>query len=94
LKESVIIGKLIPAGTGFRAQREKEEAEAEELQLESLEAELLRDLADEFLGPDPLAEIASLDALLGEQSARSEDAEDGDQEEEEEQLVTDVEPEE
>jgi len=93
LKECVIIGKLIPAGTGFRAQREKEEQEARERELEALESELLGDMADEFLGPDPLAEIASLDAVLGERPAETEGADDGDREQEEEELVTDANPE-
>jgi DNA-directed RNA polymerase subunit beta' len=39
LKENVIIGKLIPAGTGFRVKKEAEEIEGEEQKTEEVEVE-------------------------------------------------------
>ncbi len=70
LKESVIIGKLIPAGTGYRIQQEAEiEAEEgmvpEELELASLQDELVGDL-DEGLLDVPLSDEPRLGGLFAD----------------------------
>ncbi len=65
LKESVLIGKLIPAGTGFRAQREQaaqEEALTEEAILEAMDEDLLGGMSDGLLGGNPEEELDALDA--------------------------------
>jgi len=69
LKESVLIGKLIPAGTGFRA-RNGGEAEAKPEQaagaetassLEALGSDILGDLGGGLLGKDTEGELDALD---------------------------------
>ncbi len=66
LKESVLIGKLIPAGTGFHEhleQEAEEEALSEEAVLEALEDDLLGGMSDGLLGGgDPSDELDALDA--------------------------------
>jgi DNA-directed RNA polymerase subunit beta' len=87
LKESVIIGKLIPAGTGFRVQRQGEaEAEPTEEELVSLETDFLGEFGADLYGPDPFREHPGFESvLLG--SSEDEDAED-----EGDDLATDLEP--
>jgi DNA-directed RNA polymerase subunit beta' len=66
LKESVLIGKLIPAGTGFRT----EEAEAEEmpeegeLVLETAGEDILAGLGEGMLSSDIDSELDALDAAF------------------------------
>jgi len=91
LKESVIIGKLIPAGTGHRP-HEKPEAAAKEpydLELGSFRDELVGELGEGLLGT-PLSETADLDRVLGDPS----DGEEEDSTDEEQEFVKDTEQEE
>ena len=65
LKESVLIGKLIPAGTGFREHMEREaeeEAISEEAILEALDGDVLGGMSDGLLNGDPDSELDALDA--------------------------------
>ncbi|MHB1317176.1 MAG: hypothetical protein ACYCYF_01005, partial [Anaerolineae bacterium] len=67
LKESVLIGKLIPAGTGFRteAERAAEEAELAAADMfEPLGADVLGDMSDGLLGMDQDGELDALDAAF------------------------------
>jgi DNA-directed RNA polymerase subunit beta' len=67
LKESVLIGKLIPAGTGFRteAERAAEEAELAAADLfEPMGADVLGDMSDGLLGMDQDGELDALDAAF------------------------------
>ncbi len=64
LKESVLIGKLIPAGTGFRTEEERAAEEAERAaagMFEPLGADVLGDLSDGLLGREPSDELDALD---------------------------------
>jgi DNA-directed RNA polymerase subunit beta' len=64
LKESVLIGKLIPAGTGFRTEEElaakQAEQQAEDM-FEPLSADLLDDYGEGLLSLDPDEELDALD---------------------------------
>ncbi|NLD72530.1 MAG: DNA-directed RNA polymerase subunit beta', partial [Chloroflexi bacterium] len=99
LKESVIIGKLIPAGTGFRVEQEAVEGEPTDDELEALEGDLLGEFGPELLGTDalgfgPVGDMPDFEAIpagLDEDDVAS-DA--NGEEEEPEELVTDVESEE
>jgi DNA-directed RNA polymerase subunit beta' len=64
LKENVIIGKLIPAGTGFRREDEEEEVEAE---IEEVTGEIPEDLSTILIGDDTDEEI--LEALTKAKAA-------------------------
>ncbi|MHB9033023.1 MAG: DNA-directed RNA polymerase subunit beta' [Anaerolineae bacterium] len=64
LKESVIIGKLIPAGTGHKTQDQMLEAVAipsVDVETEPLDTEVLGEFADEFLTGGVLPELAPID---------------------------------
>jgi len=80
LKENVIIGKLIPAGTGYRAyrQKEKDQREAEEAaKLAAEEAAAALDSADGTMLVGDDTDVALLDAIAD--AAKSETSEsDGD----------------
>jgi len=66
LKESVIIGKLIPAGTGFRAQRAGEAvAEPTDEALATLDADVLGEFGVDIYGADPLRDLPDFEAPLG-----------------------------
>jgi len=77
LKENVILGKLIPAGTGFRPEHREDEAEieqkirtekfAEEEEIEEIE------LDDEEFDIDELVDITDLDELLEEELEEEEE---------------------
>nr|WP_082381954.1 DNA-directed RNA polymerase subunit beta' [Ardenticatena maritima] len=94
LKENVILGKLIPAGTGFRPEHREDEAEieqkirtekfAEEEELEEIEFddEELEEEEEEF-DLDELADIADLDELLEEEDLEEEEEEEEEEIEEE-----------
>jgi DNA-directed RNA polymerase subunit beta' len=72
LKESVLIGKLIPAGTGFREHREEEaqeEALSEEAILEAMDDDLLGGMSDGLLGGNPEEELDALDAAFRAKSS-------------------------
>ena len=74
LKESVLIGKLIPAGTGFRRameQEPEEEALSEEVVLEALDSDILGGMSDGLLGGDPADELDALDAAYRAKGGRS-----------------------
>jgi DNA-directed RNA polymerase subunit beta' len=67
LKESVLIGKLIPAGTGFRTEAEIAAEEAEMAAGDSFEplgADVLGDMSDGLLGIDQGGELDALDAAF------------------------------
>jgi DNA-directed RNA polymerase subunit beta' len=67
LKESVLIGKLIPAGTGFRTAAEIAAEEAEMAagdKFEPLGADVLGDMSDGLLGIDQDGELDALDAAF------------------------------
>jgi DNA-directed RNA polymerase subunit beta' len=74
LKESVLIGKLIPAGTGFRTEAEiaaeEEQYIAEDL-LDTLGADVLGEMSDGLLAGDSEDELDALDAAFRAKSARS-----------------------
>ncbi len=76
LKENVIIGKLIPVGTGFRARREAAERrraiEAEAERETKEEIETLDALISEELGPEQMAELDELSAPVGIDAAGAE----------------------
>ena len=74
LKESVLIGKLIPAGTGFRRELEQEteeEALSEEVVLEAIDDDILGGMSDGLLGGDPSDELDALDAAYRAKGGRS-----------------------
>jgi len=67
LKESVLIGKLIPAGTGFRTEAEILAQEAELAAGEGFEplgTDVLGEMGDSLLGIDQLEELDALDAAF------------------------------
>ncbi|MBC7316184.1 MAG: hypothetical protein H5T70_07180, partial [Chloroflexi bacterium] len=64
LKESVLIGKLIPAGTGFAARMHEEPEEAPETEKAPLEFETLSDFGEDFFGPGLTSELDALDAAF------------------------------
>ena len=65
LKESVLIGKRIPAGTGFRAaEKEAEEEKERPPGLESLQADVLSGLGDGLFPRDTDTELAALTAAF------------------------------
>jgi DNA-directed RNA polymerase subunit beta' len=75
LKESVLIGKLIPAGTGFRRELEQEpeeEAISEDVVLEAIDSDdILGGMSDGLLGGDPSDELDALDAAYRAKGGRS-----------------------
>jgi DNA-directed RNA polymerase subunit beta' len=65
LKESVLIGKLIPAGTGFRSDGVKSNGETPEIEepgYEDLTEDLLASFDDGLFGEDTESELKALDA--------------------------------
>jgi len=65
LKESVLIGKLIPAGTGFRTEAEREAAEMAATEtFAPLATDVLGDMSDGLLSLDQDEELDALDAAF------------------------------
>ncbi len=94
LKESVIIGKLIPAGTGFRAQRTGEgAAQPTDEELAALDSDVLGEFGPDLYGADPLRDLPDYDSpLLGvEDDDMSGDGEDGEDEGEGDDASLDLE---
>jgi DNA-directed RNA polymerase subunit beta' len=90
LKESVLIGKLIPAGTGFR--QEQEAAPQQCVQdpgssLEEMDVDLLREVDGGMFSSGSSGEFEPLDASLLEEELEEEDLEEIEEEEDEEDLL-------
>ena len=93
LKESVLIGKLIPAGTGFAARTHEEPEEAAEAEKAPLEFETMSEFDEDLFGPGLTSELDALDAAFlakkreresGRPSFSFEDFEEDEDEEEDE----------
>jgi len=96
LKESVLIGKLIPAGTGFRQEQEllaEKEARAKvfERSLEEIDADLLSEVDGGLFSSDSTGGIEALSASLLTEDEGEEEGEIGETEEEDEDLLEDEE---
>ncbi|MEJ2749159.1 MAG: DNA-directed RNA polymerase subunit beta', partial [Anaerolineae bacterium] len=75
LKENVIIGKLIPAGTGYAKYQEEEEETPELLEEEDKDAEMVIDLKTTLIDDDTDEDILEAIAAAAAEAKKSETAE-------------------
>ena len=91
LKESVLIGKLIPAGTGFRQEQEAAPQAVRpkilDRSLEEMDVDLLREVDGGMFSSGSSGEFEPLDASLLEEELEEEDLEEIEEEEDEDDLL-------